>query len=484
MAELGMREVDLQFDYDAARVVYTREVDFYLKFLENARKISVFRKFNHLAKLKTLNDDQKQCMQILKRAVDEILKGTHVIASVTGSAGVGKSLMLSALCVQLDVHKLDYIVCAYTGSSAAHFNAHTLFSMLGIYNCHLKTADMIHTPIHKSTRARLRNTQVIVLEEAFLCGARTFALLLKRLAVIKGSKDVPCVSVFTFGDDLQLAPISDFLLNSEIKPYHDNLTKEGLKLYQSAQFKYELTQNVRQQSDIIFQGILTRIRNREITEDDIKKLETRLEKNLSVTEREVFKNVVHLFATNKECRAYLYSMLVESDLKVKRIEPIFSDHCNDCKKNYQEIYIACGLKVTLTRNFIVAKGLTNGSDGYVKHIYYDKDNLTTPVFITVSFLNYSGPKLFDESVPVPPIEDRFFCVHQKKFIKVRYFPLQAALVKTVHKAQSSSYEHVVIDFSYFNYYDRRLYTALSRCVKLNNILIKCNKPLRFYFKRP
>lgn len=482
MGELGKREIDLQFDYSAARLAYPRDLDFYLKFLTNVRLNSTFRKFNHLSKLKTLNLDQKNAMKILNEAIKETLNGTNVIASIIGAAGSGKSTLLSSLCVQLDNYGIEYLVCAYTGSSASHFNAHTLFSLTGIYNCRLKSSEMISLPVHKTTKARLANVRVIVLEEAFLVGAKMFAMLFNRIAVIQGKTNVPSVSIFCFGDSSQLLPLYDVLLTSPIRPWQDNLTVEGLRLYQASKYKYELTTIVRQQFDLEFQGILTRIRNQETTEEDISRLEQRLEKNLSEKEQEFFKDIVTLYATTKECFQHTYNLLINSNFKVKRIYPVFSDNCSECETSFSEIYLACGLKIILTRNLIVARSLVNGSEGWIKNIYYAKDNLTLPKFVSIFFPRYTGPTLEDGTVPISVQEDRFYCVHLKKFIKYQYFPLQNASSKTVHRSQSFTFDHVVIDFSNFRFMDRRIYTSLSRCIRLDNVMLKSNRPLRCFFK--
>lgn len=483
MEELGNRTIDLQFDFNTARNAYTREVDYYVKFVEFVKRTSRFRKYNHMQNLKVLNQDQKQCMQLLHEALKQTAKNDHILFDCRGIAGSGKGILISALCTQMDMKHIEYCTCAFTGSAAIQFNAFTVFGLLGIFNCHAKHEDMVHQPIWASTRDRLRGVKAIVLDESFLCSAKDFGLMINRLKIITGRKEkLPC-SIYAFGDTGQLRPVTSYMLNTPVKATMDSLTRQGLEYFAAADYKYELTVSVRQQSDPQFSEILNRIRTRETTEEDIQKLSERLDINLSLEEREFFKHQIHLFSSNKQCFEFSKTYMLNSDYTVRRINPTFSIYCKECAKEYRELYVAENLKVFLTRNKIVSNSLVNGSEGIIKNIYYTKDNHLVPKFISVVFSKYIGLTLPDGSVPIAIQKDKVFCIHLKRYIEISYFPLQPFISRTVHRSQSATYEYVVINFDSFFNFDRKIYTSLSRCVKLQNLMLVSTKPLHYYFRK-
>lgn len=212
------------------------------------------------------------------------------------------------------------------------------------------------------------------------------------------------------------------------------------------------------------------------------KLERRWDFSLSEEERSLFKNVVHLFYSNKQCAEFVYTYLYESDMCIRRIDPHFSHACQKCEEAYSPLYIGVGLKVYLSRNKVVARNLTKGSHGVVTNIYYNKDDNKKVEFITVKFENYTGLALDDQRVAVGIQQDKLFCIHLKKKLTVSFFPLQPSIGMTIYKSQGKTYEHIEICFAKCRNFYPQIYTALSRCFKLENIMICSEKPLCTYFK--
>lgn len=482
---LAERQVDKHFDFFVARNEYKRELPYYLTFLDIVKKTSPYQKFNHMANLKILNPDQKACMSILQKAIRKTASNSHTLTVITGEGGVGKSVMLSALCTQLDNNKIKYATVASWGSACVHFNSFTLFSLLGLYNFHMKADDMIKVPAHKFTRERIKAMQCIVLDECYLLSSKELAMLIHRIMYLKGISDESTLplSLYLFGSSSQCAPINGYSLDTPPTDSMDSLSRYGLKIFQSAEFKYELTTNVRQQSDPAFQHLLRRIIKQETTDNDIIMLESRRDTNLTEKERESFQHELRLFGSNNQCYNYAYAYLYNSSHQIRRIDPKFSVNCTTCQLEYKPLYIGVNVRVCLTRNKVISRGLVNSSVGTCKNIYYSEDDHEFPKFITVLFDKYTGVSLQDKSVPVPVQKDSFFCRHLGRMVTVSYFPLSVAASKTIHKSQSHSYQRVVINFDKLHYYDRRIYVALSRCVKLSNLMITSEMPLRTFFRR-
>lgn len=483
MEPLGSRPLDEQFDFTAARKVYTREVKYYTTFLDFVKSTSPFRKFNHVANMKTLNPDQKACMNMLQASIKRTVKHDYSVNIIDGPAGCGKTLLLSQLCVQMDMAGINYHTCAFTGVSAKQFNSFTIFGLLGIYNIHARHDEMVTMRVWNSTKDRLKNIAAVVIDESYLCSSKTFSMMVERINYIKGNKTdkLPC-SFYLFGDRHQLSPVGAHMLCAEIRPHFDSLTIQGLKLYQAAEYRYELTTVMRQREDPGFQHILSHILTKEVSKDDLAKLEARRDINLSEEEQLFFKNVIHLFATNQQCYDHAYTYIYNSNIPVRKINTQFSYACHECKLEYLPIFLGVGTQVFLTRNKVVSRGLVNGSVGHVTNIYYSEDNLDIPVFIAVKFEGYTGLTIKNFSVPIALQHDKIFCPHSRQIITVSYFPLKPAISRSIHKAQSATYEHVVVNLDNCSSYDRKIYTAISRCTKLQNLMLTYTKPLHTFFK--
>lgn len=482
---LGERKVDQAFDFVTARNLYRRELKYYLLFLDLIKKSSPYIKFNHMANMKTLNFDQHSCMCLMQKALKRTVSNDHILFITSGNGGCGKTVVLSSLCTQMDNLKLNYVTAAHWGSACIHHNSLTLYSLLGLYNCHMKPEDMIKLPAFKTTRDRIRALDAIVLDEVYLCSGADIGLLIKRINYIKGNTDedkLP-LSLYVFGSSLQLWPVGGYMLETPIRSDMDSLSRFGLKLFQRPDYKYELTINVRQSSDSVFQGILERILSRQTTDDDIAKLEQRRDINLSLEERKSFDHDIHLFGTNAQCRKFAYDYLYNSPHPIRRIDAELSLPCEVCREKYPPLYIGVGVRVSLTRNKIISRGLVNSSEARVTNIYYSEDDLITPKFVLCNFEKYTGLTLPDKSIPLPKTTDNILCKHFNKLMKVSYFPLTPYISRSIHKSQSHSYQRVVINFDNLNNFDRRIYVALSRCVKLSNLMITSELPLSCYFRR-
>ncbi len=401
MEPLGSRAIDDEFDFSAARQTHKREVKYYTKFLEFVKSTSAFRKFNHLANMKTLNPDQHSCMLLLQESLKQTAKGDSHLFVCDGCGGSGKSTLLSMLCVQMDIMGIDYQCCALTGAAAKQFHSYTIFGLLGIYNVQAKHSDMVNMPVWKSTRDRLKNIAAIIIDESYLCSAKTMYMMVERINYIKGNKKdtLPC-SFYLFGDKNQLRCIGAQMLCADIRPQFDSLTIQGLKLYQSAKYKYELTTVMRQRDDPGFQAILSRIISKQVTQDDLAKLEARRDINLSEEERLSFKHVIHLFSTNQQCYEHAYTYIYNSNIPVRKIEAQFSHACHECELGYHPIFLGVGVKVYLTRNKVVSRGLVNGSLGEVTNIFFAEDDLVIPKFVAVRFQGYTGLTIENFSVPI------------------------------------------------------------------------------------
>ena len=89
-----------------------------------------------------------------------------------------------------------------------------------------------------------------------------------------------------------------------------------------------------------------------------------------------------------------------------------------------------GARVIVRRNLWVTKRLANGSVGTVTDIIYDPAADHMPICILVSFEKYTGPVLYENSIPIVPVVASF----KKNEISCtrKQFPLMLAYAVSIH----------------------------------------------------
>lgn len=283
------------------------------------------------------------------------------------------------------------------------------------------------------------------------------------------------------GDPKQLSSVLDVNLDSTPKETHDPMTKEALEIVSNAHYKFELKTNMRQSGDVTFQQILTNIRNGRVSENDVTLLETRLDTNLDPNELNSFIDATHIFATNKFAENWNEIYLSQKPIAIKVVPPVLTPECEFCAREYYGCFLGKGVSASITRNLCPVKNVVNGSECTVEELFYENDHDPLPTFVTVHVKNYSGATLDDKTIPIPCVTERAFCPHSESFYEIKFIPLRTNYGLTVFKAQSRTIEKIWVNFTGFKFQDKAIYSSLSRCVSLNNVVIRSPIPLRDYF---
>lgn len=482
--ELGSRVIDKKFPYERARQKYRRELSYYLEFLKNAKKVATYKKIPYGLFIKPPTPCQKQAMVVVREAIRDTLADNECILTLEGGAGVGKSntfFMIAELLTQLNV---EFSICAPTAVSAAQYGGFTVHSLLGLYNIKQTMNEMVHAPVHPAVHERIKKLRVIILDECFLLGCRGLSLLCRRIRLIKKTTKTLPVTFMLGGDFGQLTVVGDVALYDDPKPYHDEMVLEGISLYRNRRYQITLTTNVRQNTDEKFQGILKRLHDDQITMDDVEALSKRLSSNLTDEQLLPFYDSVHIFSTNQRAQAWNDFYLLNSDISVRQLRPILLPFCEICEKDYPVSYVGTGAKIIFQRNIINQFNLCNGTLAKVEEVFFSNRNQSLPDFISCRVPSYTGPCLFEDNcVPIVPLQETIVCKHLDKKIRLTYYPIKNSYSRTTYKIQSITLQKVTINFEGFKFKDKGVYTSLSRCVKLDSVLIHSKKPLASYFFR-
>ena len=254
------------------------------------------------------------------------------------------------------------------------------------------------------------------------------------------------------------------------KPSRDPLSRLYGNLWDEFNL-YELTEIMRQKDDFQFASLLNRIRNATFTSEDIAVLKKRDKTIHSLNHP---KDCLHVYSTNAKVNQHNESML--STLKVpletlKAIDKKPHDLKDFNPKNDprftgglpDEITVAIGAKIMLTRNVDILDGLVNGSQGTIKMFIKRKDDSSTRIIaMLVQFDDTTTGsnarrqsrfpvenKLYQTATPVVRSEISFTLSSKNKGLKMTrlQFPIKLAWACTIHKVQGITVNNIVVSHS-------------------------------------
>lgn len=492
MGSLGYREIDKKFDFNKARLLYREEKKKYTSFLQLVKEVAIPKSFPYELHRKPPSPCQKEALKLVKQVVRDTMKKKYKLLILRGGAGVGKSNTWMTSCAYMRQKNVPFIVVSPIASSCADIGGITIHSFIGITNVKTSFENQLAQPFfNKQIKDRIKKTLCVCVDEIYLCGSHVFELMIRRIWKAKTKNppskidvnNLPC-SFIVCGDEMQNHSPLDFSLCCPIREDHDSATKTALSIFQNAHYNYELKTNMRQIADKPFQDLLIHIRENKVNDFDISLMETRLEQNLSNTELSRFVHSPHIFCSNFLANRWTEIYLSMQQTPIKRVPVVLEPSCSACESEFPVCFLGEGVKVSITRNICQPANVCNGTRVTVEQLYYERDTDIQPLFVTVKMnpgSGYSGPKLFDGTLPIPRLVDTGYCQHHERRYKVTFFPFRSDSGITHYRCQSQTLSSVVCSFSGFRFRDRALYVMLSRCTSLKNLVITANKPLREYF---
>lgn len=486
--KLGFRAIDKLFDYEKARRVHTRERNFYTGFLESVKKTSVHKPFPYSLHRRPLSSCQQECMKIVSEIIARTKKKDYVLGVISGAAGTGKTALWMSACALMNENEVNFEVVSPVASNCQAVGAKTIHSYCGWFDCKKSYPELVHETIHPRIREKVSKTQILCIDEGWLAGCKLISALLRRIWKIKSRNppealtiDSLPLSIIISGDSKQLVCPLDTPLDSIERESHCKFTREALCLMKNAHYRYELKSNLRQSSDKRFQVLLSNIREDRV-DQDIDLLESRLYERLGSDDIERFKHVTHIFSTNENANRWNEYYISQLSIPVKLCRPVMIPNCEECKINYCFSYLGTGIKASVTRNILPIKNVVNGTEVVKENLFYKKNSDELPLFFTVYCEpKFTGATLEDKTIPICTITETGFCHHSKTKYRVTYLPLKNTYGCTVYRAQSRTLSSIVLHFAGFRFKDRAIYTGLSRCICLNNVVLTSEVPLKNYF---
>ena len=305
------------------------------------------------------------------------------------------------------------------------------------------------------------------------------------------------------GDLLQLDPVN------EPSPFVEISKKQLTKYFTGLHiinlwrelFSYdELTQNVRQQSDLEFAKTLGHIRLGILDDADYHVLSKREIKLNNTTMESCLEDLaqridnlppstVCLFATREQCKRINEAMLKKIDgrkyalVATDEIEAKTEKQKERAKKSLElfkqkgkssktagledRIDIKTGAKIMLLRNIDVPSGLVNGAIGTIMKVHEIVERKNGKEIRSVEKLTFKFEK---EQHQLEPINSKF-PLNQYAFITRRQFPICLAYAITIHKSQGLTLDSCVVDVGDSIFANGQTYVALSRLTSISGLYI-------------
>ncbi len=422
----------------------------------------------------TLNDKQRLAFDLITSQNDDNAKPVHMI--VSGTAGTGKTYLISAVKQVLGAH---CIVTATTGIAAFSINGQTLHSaaQLPIREYRDLQGDSL-----QRLQLRLEGKRFLIVDEMLMIGHKMLSSLDNRLRAGTGNQDIPFggMSVILMGDFGQLPPVGD-------KPMYVTgngsvVSDHGHSLYLMFDSVIILEQVMRQAGEdtetIAFRGLLMRMRNGKVTEEDWKLL---LQHSTTNVPMDQFTDAIRLYFDKKSVAEYNYEKLLQIGQPVAKIQAKHSGHgasaatSDDAGGLEAVLFLSRKAEVMLTCNLWAEVGLCNGSFGTIEQFWFAENmgppNL--PVAVLVHFHRYSGPAFLDacpKCIPVPPRV--FEWMADGKHLSRQQVPLRLRYAMTIHKSQGQTLTKAVVDLGKGERVAGCTFVATSRVRSIHDIVFE------------
>jgi hypothetical protein len=342
-----------------------------------------------------------------------------------------------------------------------------------------------------------------------------------RLQEIKGNK-LPFggLNIICVGDLYQLQPVLQRFIFTDLTSGYGPLTTNLWKTYFTV---FELTEIMRQKDDKPFAELLNRLRIGAHTPEDIKSLQACL---VSPAESLAMCAKPHFFPTRAQTELYNNTVMKQAEgqeIIVNAIDSPASDvstyvqnqllaaaknkNINHTGNLPYTLTLKVGQLYDIVANINVEDGIVNGAECYLRAVEPNPNNPKFPLHVWVEFTNEkigaatrrkaSKTRVGARRRAWTPIEAvrRGFIVKREQRVTRTQFPLQLSAGRTIHKAQSATYQEVVVDMAtakriHGSFWEHMHYVAFSRCtsmkglhiVNINPECIKTSKKVQQYLE--
>lgn len=391
----------------------------------------------------------------------DIMENTNRHLLVTGKAGTGKSTLLDYF--RWNSRK-NVVVLAPTGVAALNVRGETIHSFFGF------KPDITYEKVRKTRRygtdgnSIYRMIDTIVIDEISMVRADLLDCLDKSLRLNRGYRATPFggVQMIFIGDLFQLPPVVTSAEKDIYKQYYSSEYFFSSHVFTEIEMEFIELEKVYRQEEEDFIRILNSIRNNTAGPDELARLNSRFVPTNGVSEE----YCIHLTTTNAMANALntrkLNGLPGKGHLLSGEITGEFD------KRNLPTEQTLClkeKAQVMCLNNDTEGRWV-NGSIGKV--IGFNGDSVV---------VEFADGKVHEVEPYTWELFHFFWDKEENKITsdlmgKFKQYPLRLAWAVTIHKSQGKSFDRVVIDLGWGSFAPGQTYVALSRCRRLDGIILK------------
>lgn len=400
-----------------------------------------------------------------RRALD-IMERTQKHIFITGKAGTGKSTLLDYF---RTTTSKNVAVVAPTGVAALNVRGQTIHSF-----CRFKpdiTLDKVKKLGAKSA-ALYRNLHTVVIDEISMVRADLLDCVEKflRLNGPDPRQWFGGIQMVFIGDLYQLPPVVTSAEESIFSLQYETPYFFSARIFAEPTFDMQFVEleKVYRQTDEDFIQLLNAIRNRSITDEDIDRLNSRLDTDFVPPEDAFF---IHLTSTNDLAYRRNQEKLASLPGHVERYQGYLAGEFDRSYLPTDEVLeLKPGAQVMMVNNDAYGRWV-NGSIGRILAI---EKVSTSPDILIVEL--QSGIE-----VDVEPytwelfrldFDERSGKIITETIGSFTQYPLRLAWAITIHKSQGKTFDRVIIDIGRGTFAHGQVYVALSRCTSFDGIVLK------------
>lgn len=400
--------------------------------------------------------------EFFQKALD-LMENSNKNVFVTGKAGTGKSTLLDYF---RNHTRKKLVVLAPTGVSALNVKGQTIHSFFGFKpNVTLNSIKKI-----KGNQKNIyKELDTIVIDEASMVRADLLDCIDKFLRLnVKKKKPFGGVQMIFFGDLYQLPPVVTGKEKEFFNTYYKSPYFFDSMVMKEIDMEFIELEKIYRQKDENFIAILNAIRNNSITEKELNILNQRYYPEFISKPKDFYIWLTSINNTAEKINREHLSR-ISSPLITYR-GALSGDFNEDSLPTQIDLRIKEGAQVMLLNNDPLFRWV-NGSIGKIVDIIKQKDDAD---IIVVELIT-------GEVVDVLPYRWELFnyyfdkdknTIESEVVGSFTQYPIKLAWAVTIHKSQGKTFDKVVIDIGRGTFASGQVYVALSRCTRLDGIVLK------------